>query len=90
MIHAEHNAVLQDSRNLGGASLYTSFLPCLTCMKIIISAKIREIVYEKESSERNEYEDTKKRFIQEAGLMLRKIPEVNIITKLSQFFPAGE
>lgn len=90
VIHAEHNAILQDSKNLEGASLYTSFLPCLNCMKIIISAKIREIVYETESSERNEYEDTKKKFVQEAGLMLRKIPEVNIMTKLSEFFPEGK
>lgn len=85
VMHSEHNAILQDSKNLEGATLYTSFLPCLNCMKIIISAKIREIVYEVESSERNEYEDTKKEFVQQAGIMLRRIPEVRILDILSKY-----
>lgn len=83
VIHSEHNAVLQDSANLDGATLYTSFLPCLNCMKIIISAKIKQVVYETEKAEKDEYENTKKESAKQAGLSLRQIPEVNIIEILS-------
>lgn len=83
VLHSEHNAVLQDSRSLEGAILYTSFLPCLNCMKIIIAAKIKEVVYEKENAEKDEYENTKKEFAKQAHLTLRQIPEVNIAETLS-------
>ena len=83
VLHSEHNAVLQDSRSLVGATLYTSFLPCLNCMKIIIAAKITEVVYEKENAEKDEYENTKKEFAKQANLALRQIPEVNIVEILS-------
>jgi len=84
VIHSEHNAVLQDSGKLEGATLYTSFLPCLNCMKIIISAKIKEVVYEVEKAEKDEYENAKKESAKQAGLVLRQIPEVNIIEVLSR------
>ena len=83
VIHSEHNAVLQDSGKLEGATLYTSFLPCLNCMKIIITAKIKEVVYEKENAEKDEYENTKKEFARQAKLALRQIPEVNSVKILS-------
>ncbi len=87
VLHSEHNAVLQDSRNLEGATLYTSFLPCLNCMKTVISAKIKEVVYEKENEgEKDEYENAKLEFARQGGLQLRKIPEVDIVGILSKFF----
>lgn len=86
VLHSEHNAVLQDSRNLEGATIYTSYLPCLNCMKIIIAAKIREIVYEIENPQKDEYENAKKEFVQQAGIMLRKIPEVKILDILSRYY----
>src|SRR3989344_8818418 len=87
VLHSEHNAVLQDSRNLEGATLYTSFFPCLNCMKIIISAKIKEVVYEKEhEGEKDEHENAKREFAQQGNIALRKIPEVDIVGILSTFF----
>ena len=86
VLHSEHNAVLQNSGNLEGATLYTSFLSCIDCMKAIISAKIKEVVYEEEySKKRGRYEYAKK-FAQEAGVVLRQIPKVDIVAKLSRFF----
>jgi dCMP deaminase len=86
VLHSEHNAILQNSGSMEGTTLYTSFLPCLNCMKIIISARIREIIYEQESSQKDEYEETKKEFVQQAGIMLRKIPEVKILDILSRYY----
>lgn len=86
VLHSEHNAVLQDSKNLEGATLYTSFFPCLNCMKIIISAKIKEVVYEKEHEEKDEYEKAKREFAELGKVVLRKIPEVDVVRILSKFF----
>lgn len=86
VIHSEHNAVLQNSGDLKGATLYTSFLPCLNCMKVIIAARITEVVYEEEKQEKGEYEDAKKVFAEAAGLHLRKIPPVDIVGILSRHY----
>ncbi len=49
--HAEENAILQAAHYgvaLSGATLYCTESPCLICAKMIISAGIREVVYENE------------------------------------------
>lgn len=88
VLHAEHNAVLQDSRILEGATLYTSYLPCHDCMKAIIAAKIKEIVFEKEYQKHKDKYRSSREFAEQAGLILRQIPEVNIAEILSKHYPA--
>ena len=49
--HAEENAIVQAAYYgvaLAGATLYCTDSPCLICAKMIISAGIREVVYESE------------------------------------------
>ncbi len=46
--HGEENAITQSAYHgvsLQGATLYTTFSPCLICTKMIINAGIREVVY---------------------------------------------
>ena len=46
--HGEENAITQSAYHgvsLRGATLYTTFSPCLICTKMIINAGIREVVY---------------------------------------------
>ncbi|MFN0118130.1 MAG: deaminase [Elusimicrobiota bacterium] len=48
--HAEENAIVQASYHgisIKGASLYTTFSPCLICTKMIINSGIVEVVYNK-------------------------------------------
>jgi dCMP deaminase len=48
-VHAEANAIAQAAKHgiaTGGASIYVTLEPCLSCLKIIISAGIREVYYE--------------------------------------------
>jgi len=86
VIHAEENAVLQDSKNIRGATLYTSYLPCVDCMKAIVSAGIAEVVYEEE------YPGTKGRYIHAkefamgTSVKLRKIPKVDMMRILSRYY----
>ncbi len=47
-VHAEQNAVADAARRgveLGGARVYVTHIPCITCCKILAAAGIREIVY---------------------------------------------
>lgn len=85
VLHSEHNAVLQDSGSMKDATLYVSFLPCLNCMKTIISAKIGEIVYEKDPPIDKEKYRLAKEFTQGANIKLRKIPEVNLVKTFSKY-----
>jgi len=48
-VHAEANALAQAGKHgipTDGASIYITLEPCLACLKLIISAGIREVFYE--------------------------------------------
>lgn len=48
-IHAEANAIAQAAKhgiNTAGATIYVTLEPCISCLKLIISAGIREVFYE--------------------------------------------
>lgn len=86
VVHSEHNAILQDSGNLAGGTLYTPYLPCIDCMKAIISAGIKEVVYESEyNGHKNRYQMSRE-FALQSGIKLRRIPEVNIVEVLSRYY----
>lgn len=46
--HGEENAITQSAYhgvNIGGATIYTTFSPCLLCTKMIINSGLSEVVY---------------------------------------------
>lgn len=86
VVHSEHNAILQDSGNLAGATLYTSYLPCHDCMKAIVSASIQEIVYEQEYHKHKDKFATSIELAKEAGILLRTIPPVDIAGYLAKHY----
>ncbi|MDJ0659508.1 MAG: dCMP deaminase family protein [Crocosphaera sp.] len=48
-IHAEANAIAQAAKHgisTNGASIYVTLEPCISCLKLIISAGIKEVFYE--------------------------------------------
>ena len=46
VVHAELNAILNATTPLTGCTLYVTLFPCNECMKAIIQAGIKEVVYE--------------------------------------------
>lgn len=47
-IHAEANAIIQAAKNgtaIDGATIYTTASPCWSCLKLIINAGIKRIVF---------------------------------------------
>ena len=85
VIHSEHNAILQDSASLASGTLYTSILPCIDCMKVIIGAGITEVVYESEYESHKARYKASKDFAAQSGIKLRQISEVNIVEILSRY-----
>ena len=72
--HGEENAIVQAAYHgiaVKGGTLYTTFSPCLLCAKMIINAGIREVVY----CDRYSVDDTARRLLQEAGIILRPLHE---------------
>lgn len=48
-VHAEANAIAQAARHgiaTNGATIYVTLEPCIACLKLIISAGIKEVFYE--------------------------------------------
>lgn len=70
--HAEENAIVQSAYHgvcINGATLYTTFSPCLTCTKMIINSGIREVVYHSNYP----MDDLALKLLAEAYVRVRKI-----------------
>ncbi|MBD2006176.1 MULTISPECIES: deaminase [Cyanophyceae] len=75
-VHAEANAIAQAAKHgisTDGASIYVTLEPCLSCLKLIISAGIYEVFYETpfNSGENILVRDS---FIQDGLVTLKQIP----------------
>ncbi len=70
-VHAEQNAIAQAASSgisVENATIYCTNFPCFTCIKILINAGIKEIVYHED------YEDPlSKAIIKEAKIKVRKV-----------------
>jgi len=70
--HAEENAIVQSAYHgiaVKGATLYTTFSPCLQCAKMIINAGIVEVVYH----QRYSIDDVSLALLREAGVKVRPV-----------------
>jgi dCMP deaminase len=87
-VHAEANAIAQAAKHgisTDGASIYVTLEPCLSCLKLIISAGIKEIFYETPFNQGDKAR-VRDSFSQEGLVKLQKIdlsPETAI--RASQF-----
>jgi dCMP deaminase len=74
-VHAEANAIAQAAKHgisTGGASIYVTLEPCIYCLKLVISAGIREVFYETvfNSGEKAELRDS---FVSEGLVEFKQI-----------------
>lgn len=70
-LHAEQNAIIQAAYHgvcIKGAVLYSTHLPCSICMKMLINAGIKSIIYKDGYPDELSIE-----MISEAGIELRKV-----------------
>ena len=87
-VHAEANAIAQAAKHgisTEGASIYVTLEPCLSCLKLIISAGVREVFYETpfNSGESIFVRDS---FINESLVTLKQIPLSEEIAKRAASF----
>jgi dCMP deaminase len=74
-VHAEENAIVQAACNgigIQGATLYTTFCPCLYCAKSIINAGIKRVVYREPYA----LDTTTQTLFAEAGVQLSCLNEM--------------
>ncbi|RIK93804.1 MAG: hypothetical protein DCC71_23850 [Proteobacteria bacterium] len=70
--HGEENAIVQAAYHgvsVRGATLYTTFFPCLFCTKLIINAGIREVVYDAAYA----LDERAGKLLAEAGVAVRRV-----------------
>lgn len=87
-VHAEANAIAQAAKHgisTDGASIYVTLEPCLSCLKLIISAGVKEVFYETgfDSSENNLVRDS---FIQDGLITLKKVKVSENIARIASLF----
>lgn len=69
--HAEENAIVQAAYHgvpINGATLYSTFSPCLLCTKMIINAGVGEVIYNKSYA----LETTALKLLEEAKIKVRQ------------------
>lgn len=72
--HAEENAIVQAAYHgiaVKGATLYTTYSPCLLCSKMIINAGITTVIYRSRYS----IDEVSTRLLQAAGVVIRPLDE---------------
>jgi dCMP deaminase len=72
MVHAEMNAIASSRQDLRNAALYVTWSPCRDCVKAIITAGIKTVVYRKEY--RNEDFDFVTKLLNDCGIQVRHVP----------------
>lgn len=78
VIHAEVNAILNSSKSTKNAILYTSLFPCSNCVKTIVQAKIKEIVYLTEDLTKEEDNNISKNILKWTNIKIRKMTSKEI------------
>jgi len=87
-VHAEANAIAQAAKHsisTDGASIYVTLEPCLSCLKLVISAGIREVFYET-SFNSGESLLVRDSFINEGLVSLKQIQLSQAIVKRASWF----
>ncbi|TFG13418.1 MAG: dCMP deaminase family protein [Promethearchaeota archaeon] len=73
-VHAEINCIIQAAIHgtsiMGNTTLYTTTFPCMSCLKLLINAGIKRIVYKEPYNMENK---VKREMISEANLIIDKI-----------------
>lgn len=72
--HAEENAIVQAAYHgiaVKGATLYTTYSPCLQCAKMIINAGILEVIYH----QRYSIDEVSMGLLREAGVIVRPLED---------------
>lgn len=87
-VHAEANAIAQAAKHgisTQGATIYVTLEPCIACLKLVISAGIREIFYETDfnSGEKATVRDS---FIADGLVRLTKIQLDEDVAKRASLF----
>ena len=73
-VHSEINCIIQAAIHgtsiMGNTTLYTTTFPCMSCLKLLINAGIKRIVYKKPYNMENK---VKMEMVKEAKLVIDKI-----------------
>ncbi|WP_025724685.1 deoxycytidylate deaminase [Acholeplasma granularum] len=73
VVHAEANAILNATSNLKNSTLYVTLFPCNECMKLLVQAGIKEIVYMSDKDKGKESHIASTLMMKKAGITSRQM-----------------
>jgi dCMP deaminase len=79
VVHAEPNAILNATTRLTGCTMYVTLFPCHECVKLIIQAGIRKIIYMNDKYRDTESDIAAKRMLDAAKVTYEKMKEIKIV-----------
>ena len=87
-VHAEANAIAQAAKHgisTDGASIYVTLEPCISCLKLVVSAGIREVYYETRFNKGNNAALCES-FVAEGLVMLKQIQISPLVLQRANLF----
>ncbi len=79
VVHAEANAILNATTNLKDSVLYVTLFPCNECMKLIVQAGIKEIVYMSNKDQGKDFNQASIKMMHAAGITAKQITMEKIV-----------
>ena len=73
VVHAEANAILNATTSLKNSTLYVTLFPCNECMKLLVQAGVKEIVYMSDKDNGKESHIASTIMMKKAGIVARQI-----------------
>lgn len=74
-VHAEQNAIALAARQgtaTEGGSLYVNLRPCFSCLKEMVQAGVREVVYDQPFDYSPDLEESYQMLLHESGILMRQ------------------
>lgn len=79
--HAEQNAIMNSGGQIAGCRLYVTLFPCNECAKLVLQARVSEIIYLSDKYHDTDVCRAARRMFSAAGVPTRKfVPDLTAIT----------
>ncbi len=87
VVHSEANAILHTSKSLENCKIYVTLFPCNECAKLIVSKKVKEVIYLSDKYRESEGPRMAKKLFELSNVKYKNlVPSQKLFTKLNLHF----
>lgn len=87
VVHSEANAILHTSKSLENCKIYVTLFPCNECAKLIVSKKVKEVIYLSDKHRESEGPRMAKKLFELSNVKYKNlVPSQQLFEKLNLHF----